>query len=135
MTFESYLQLHTTITVVEQVVLVTLFCEIFVIVWNDENAKIGAFLCEMSLCGVLVVTDISNYMGLVMTGLTYAVITSFITKLIVMAAHLPAIVRHRRLVSRCKRACEQKQQPLSADDICRICQAYCRQVKQKNLHP
>lgn len=128
MTFESYLQLHTMCTITEQVVLMTLFCEVVVILWGDENAKIGAFLYEMSLCGVFVMTDVASAMGPVMTGLIYIMIISFMIKLIIMATHLPVIVRHRRLVSRCKLACRQN---LSADDICRICQAYCQQVKQK----
>lgn len=128
---QSYFQLHNQLMIVEQVILATLFCEVLVMIYRDENAKIGAFLCEMSLCGAFVATDVMSAMGPVMTGLTYAVIISFITKLIVMAAHLPATVRHYRLVSRCKRACEQNKWPKMAEDICLICQAYCRQVKQK----
>lgn len=135
MTLESYLQMHTMCTVAEQVVLATLFCNLVNIIWNDENAKIGAFLCEMMLCGIYVATDVMFVMGPVMTGLTYIMIISFITKSIIMTARLLAAVRHYKFVSRCKQACEQNQRPLSADDICRICQAYCRQVKQKNNTP
>ena len=129
MTFEDYLQLHTMCTVTEQVVLVTLFCEIVVILWGDENAKIGAFLCEMSLCGTFVMTDIMSAMGPVMTGLTYAMIITFTIKLTIMATHLLSFIKHYKLVNRCKQACEQNQ--WSAEYICQICQAYCRQVRQK----
>lgn len=135
MTLESYLQMHTMCTVAEQVVLATLFCEVLAILWGDENAKVSAFLCEMSLCGIYVATDVMFVMGPVMTGLTYAMIISFIIKVVIMAAHLPAAIRHCRLVNRCKRVCEQNRRVLSADDICRICQAYCRQVRQKNNTP
>lgn len=130
MTFESYLQLHTMCTITEQAVLVALFCEIIVVLWHDENAKIGAFLCEVLLCGAFVATDVMSAMGPVMTGLTYTMIISFMTKLIVMEISLSSYIRHRRLVSRCKLACRQN---LSADDICLACQAYCRQVKQKRI--
>ena len=127
MTFESYVYLHNMCTIAEQVVLVTLFCEIIALLWDDENAKIASSLCETALCGVYVMTDVSNYMGPVMTGLTYAMIISFVIKLLVMAAHLSAARRHQVLVNRCKAACRQN---LSADDICLICQQYCRQVRQ-----
>ena len=125
MTFEGYLQQSTMVLVTEQVILITLFCEIIALLWRDENAKIGAFLCEMSLCGAVIMTDV---MGPVMTGLIYAMIISFVIKLLVIAVHLSAARRHQVLVNRCKRACRQN---MSADDICLICQQYCRQVRQK----
>ena len=127
MTFESYVYLHNMCTIAEQLILVTLFCEAFVILWDDENAKISAFLCETALCGAVVMTDVMSAMGPVMTGLTYTMIISFVIKLLVIAANLSAARRHQVLVNRCKRACKQN---MSADDICLICQAYCRQVRQ-----
>lgn len=128
---QGYFQLQNQAVNVEQVVLATLFCEVLVIIYSDEDAKIGAFLCEMALCGTYVMTDVASVMGPVMTGLTYVMIISFIMKLIVMVTCLPAIVRHRRLVKRCKKACRQNQWPTMAEDICLICQAYCRQVRQR----
>ena len=132
MTFESYVHLHNMCTIAEQLILVTLFCEILVVLWDDENAKIGAFLCEMALCGAVVMTDVMSAVGPIMTGLTCAMTIDFMAKLTVMAIKLPSIVRHRRLISRCKRACRQN---MSAKDICLICQQYCRQVRQKNFRP
>ena len=128
---QNYFQLQNQLMNVEQVILATLFCEILVIIYSDEDAKIGAFLCEMSLCGAFIMTNVMSAMGPVMTGLTYTMIIRFIIKLIVMTSRLPVIVRHRRLVKRCKKACEQSKWPTMAEDICLICQAYCRQVRQK----
>lgn len=134
MTFEGYLQQTTMVLITEQLILVTLFCEVIAMIWRDENAKVGAFLGEMVLCGVYI-TNITSIMGPVMTGLITLMIARFIIRVVAMVVHLPAAFRHYKLVSRCKRACEQNRRTLSADDICRICQAYCRQVRQKNNTP
>lgn len=128
---QSYFQLQNMLMIVEQVILMTLFCETLVIVYRDENAKIGSFFCQASLSGAIIATDVVSAMGPVMTGLTYAMIISFIIKVVIMAAHLPAIIRHYRLVRRCKQVCKQNKWPTMAEDICLICQAYCRQVKQR----
>ena len=135
MTAINYLQVHNMCTITEQLILVTLVCEILVVLWDDENAKIASSLCEAALCGAAVITDVMSVMGPVMTGLTYTITVSFVIKLTVMAIKLSAIVKYRRLISRCKRACRQNKQTLSAEDICLICQQYCRQVRQKKLYP
>lgn len=134
MTVNECLYSDFIILITGQIILMTLLCEILSAIWHDENAKLGTFIGELSLCGNIYVTDITD-MGPVMMGLIYTMIINFVIKLIIMVAHLPATVRHHKLVNRCKRVCKQNQWPTMADDICRICQTYCRQVRQKNLHP